>query len=214
MNFRCLSFTALFLLILPAVMPAQDQATMNQQAEKSAAAADKELNAVYKRVASNLDDEGKALLKKAQVAWLAYRDAEAKFAADEMRDGSGAPLMLFGSMTRITKERIAVLKAHLGEETVPDENGAVSAGPRKVTYTSCQAYAGSSQLIFEDGAGNEITVGVMSKAQRTGMGPDEPYVKYPEKMISRMDANPAMIGKSFLLITDKEGEVIEVKAAP
>lgn len=201
-------------MIFPAVLPAQDQATINQQAEKSAAAADKELNVVYKRVVSNLDDEGKALLKTAQVAWLAYCDAEAKFAADEMRDGSGAPLMLFGSMTRITKERIAVLKAHLGEETDSAEKEAVPVGPLKVTYTSCQAYAGSSQLIFKDEAGNEMTVGVMSKAQRTGIGPDEPYVKYPEKMISRMDANPAMVGKPFLLIRDKEGEVIQVKAAP
>ena len=126
-------------------------------------------------------------------------------------------------MARMTRERVAVLKAYLGEETPAEKEKAPtpteSAGPRKVTYVSCLAYAGSSQLLFKDAAGNEISVGVMSKAQRTGMAPEEPYVKYPEKMIggkadSDSDANPAMVGKSFLLIMDKEGKVIEVKAAP
>jgi uncharacterized protein YecT (DUF1311 family) len=223
MMFRCFSLTTLFLIALPEMVPAQDQATMNQQAAKSADAADKELNAVYKKVTANLDDEGKALLKTSQLAWLAYRDAEAKFAADEMRDGSGAPLLLYGSMARITRERVAVLKTYLGEEGPAEEEKAPTptepAAPLKVTYISCLAYAGSSQLLFKDAAGNETSVGVMSKAQRTGMAPEEPYVKYPEKMIggtpdSESDANPAMVGKSFFLIMDKEGEVVEIKAAP
>ena len=204
---------------------------MNQEAARDAAAADKDLNAVYKKVmAAQQDDEGKALLKAAQLAWLAYRDAEAKFSADEMRGGSAAPLLYSGAVTRLTKERIKVLKMHLGEEDAaepekksapPTEKPATKpAGkPQKVTFKSALQSAGSSKLVFTDEKGKKVEVSVMSKAQRTGMGPDEPYIKYPEKMLeipegSDAEANPAMLGKSFLLVKDAEGEVVEIKSAP
>jgi len=86
---------------------------MNRQAEASAAAADKELNAVYKKVMATLDDEGQALLKTSQRAWIVYRDAEAKFAADEMRDGSAAPMLYSGALASLTKERVKRLRESL-----------------------------------------------------------------------------------------------------
>ena len=86
----------LLLLAAPCFVSAQSQHAMNQEAGRDAAAADKDLNAVYKKVlAAQQDDEGKALLKAAQLAWLAYRDAEAKFSADEMRGGAGRRLRCF-----------------------------------------------------------------------------------------------------------------------
>lgn len=193
---------------------AQSQQEMNQDAAKSAAAADKELNAVYKKVMAGLDDEGKALLKASQLAWIAFRDADAKFAADEMRDGSAAPLLYSGTLARLTKQRVARLKECLGEAAAPETNE-----PAKVTYKKCEAYSGSSKLYFTDSNDEEITVSVMNKTQRSGMGKDEPFIKYPEKMVSTggkgsSDANPAMVGKSFLLIKDPDGEIIEIKQAP
>lgn len=90
-----------------------NQHEMNAAAEESAGAADKKLNAVYKKLMAALDDEGKALLKSSQRAWIAYRDAEAKFAEDEMRGGSAAPLLYFGAMTRLTEERTKQLQEAL-----------------------------------------------------------------------------------------------------
>lgn len=84
------------------------------------------------------------------------------------------------------------------------------------TYVKCIFYTGSAQLIFKDASGAEVEVGVMTKAQRTGMAPDEFYVKFPEDMIdpdAESSANAAMVGKKFILRSNAEGDVIEVKAA-
>ena len=51
-------------------------------------------------------------LAAAQRAWIAFRDAEATFAADQFRGGSAAPVVLRGtSMTETTEQRIKQLKA-------------------------------------------------------------------------------------------------------
>jgi len=90
---------------------------------------------------------------------------------------------------------------------------------KTVTYVKCVWYTGSSQLYFKDSAGQEIIAGVMDKAQRTGMAPDEFYVKFPEKMIGNPgeegppSANKAMVGKKFLLLMNAEGDVVEIQAA-
>lgn len=86
-------------------------------------------------------------------------------------------------------------------------------------YRNCQFSTGSAKLFFKDERGKEITASVMTKAQRTGMGPDEFYVKFPEEMIkvrssAGSDANPAFVGKRFLLILDAEGDVREIRKAP
>lgn len=85
------------------------------------------------------------------------------------------------------------------------------------TYVDCVFNTGSAELIFKDASGQEIRAGVMTKAQRTGMAPDEFYVKFPEQMIRHTDdsdANKAMVGKKFILIEDADGMVVEIKAAP
>lgn len=89
------------------------QQEMNEKAGEEAEAADRKLNAVYKKLMAALDDEGKALLKAAQRAWLNYRDAETKFAEDEMRGGSAAPLLHFGTMARLTESRTRDLQESL-----------------------------------------------------------------------------------------------------
>jgi TolB protein len=86
-----------------------------------------------------------------------------------------------------------------------------------VTYVNCIYYTGSAQLVFKDDKGAEVMVGVMTKAQRTGMAPDEPYVKFPEAMIDTnakdgSHANAKMVGKKFRLVKDAAGEVLEVNA--
>lgn len=93
---------------------AQSQMEMNAEAAADYEKADRRLNAVYAKVQKQLDAEGRAKLRIAQRAWVEFRDAEAQLHADtEARGGSMAPLILFGTMTRLTEERIAQLEEFL-----------------------------------------------------------------------------------------------------
>lgn len=120
MLFRIRPF-ALALFASAGLIFAQSQQEMNRQAEADAAVADKKLNAAYQKAMADLDDEGKALLKASQRAWLAYRDAEAARVADEMRGGSAAPLLYAGTLATLTKERTARLMETSGEGEEPGE---------------------------------------------------------------------------------------------
>ena len=101
----------------PLAARGQSQQEMNAEAAESFKKADKELNEVYAKVLANLDDEAKENLKKAQRAWIAWRDAEAAFRADpEARGGSMWPLVHEGTRSRLTKERVKGLKELLIEE--------------------------------------------------------------------------------------------------
>ena len=95
---------------------AQTQATMNAEARADFKLADAELNKTYEAVLKKLPDaESKEKLKQSQRAWLAFRDAEAAFAADEARGGSMAPTIRYATMTELTEQRIKQLKSHLEE---------------------------------------------------------------------------------------------------
>ena len=130
---------------------AQSQSEMNIQAQEDAAKADKVLNQVYKKVLASLDEDGVKLLKESQRAWIAFRDAEAKFAEDEARGGSMAPLLYFGAVHRLTEERIKQLKDHLGDDapaTPPVEekpkpepkSNASGAATAKTQHQAAQAF--------------------------------------------------------------------------
>jgi uncharacterized protein YecT (DUF1311 family) len=98
------------LLISP--IHAQTQAAMNAQSRAEFEQADAELNKTYQAVLKKLSDaESKDKLKQSQQAWLAFRDAEAAFAADQARGGSIAPTIRYETMTELTQQRIKQLKA-------------------------------------------------------------------------------------------------------
>lgn len=137
------------LLLLTGPLFAQSQFEMNIQAQEDAAKADKVLNQVYKKVLASLDEDGVKLLKESQRAWIAFRDAEAKFAEDEARGGSMAPLLYFGAVHRLTEERIKQLKDHLGEDapaTPPEEKpkpepkSTIGTGSAKTQHQAAQAF--------------------------------------------------------------------------
>jgi uncharacterized protein YecT (DUF1311 family) len=91
---------------------AQTQAEMNRQAAKDFKKADAELNSTYAALMGKLPDaDSKRKLKESQRAWIAFRDAEAAFAADQFRGGSAAPVLRWTSMTETTEQRIKQLKA-------------------------------------------------------------------------------------------------------
>ena len=91
---------------------AQTQAEMNRQAAKDFEKADAKLNSTYAALLAKLPDaDSKRKLKESQRAWIAFRDAEAAFAADQFRGGSAAPVLRSTSMTETTEQRIKQLKA-------------------------------------------------------------------------------------------------------
>ena len=100
----------------PCVNP-QNTFDMRVCASKQYKDADAELNRVYKIVMSALDDdEQKSLLRKAQLAWLQYRDANAEYQADLYRGGSIAPQIKLQCLADMTKARTAELKLTYDED--------------------------------------------------------------------------------------------------
>ena len=100
----------------PSHANAQSQPEMNRQAAKDFEKADAELNAVYKKVLSGLDAEGKKKFQASQRAWIAYRDAEAAFQADGERGGSMAPLVYSTTESELTGARIKALQKQLSSD--------------------------------------------------------------------------------------------------
>jgi uncharacterized protein YecT (DUF1311 family) len=104
------------LLVTTAQMHAQTQADMNAQTRAEFVKADAELNKTYEALLKKLPDVGsKEKLKQSQRAWLAFRDAEAAFAADQARGGSMAPIIRYETMTELTQQRIKQLKTRLSD---------------------------------------------------------------------------------------------------
>src|SRR6266478_2114836 len=102
--FECAALL-IWLLIPVAEIHAQTQAAMNAQARAEFVKADAELNKIYEALLAKLTDaEGKEKLKQSQRAWLAFRDAEAAFAADQARGGSMAPTIRYATMTELTQQ--------------------------------------------------------------------------------------------------------------
>ena len=98
-------------VLISGPLQGQSQQEMNAQSRKDLEMADVQLNALYQKVLKRLPDEKEgALLRKAQRAWIGFRDAEAALYADAMRGGSAAPLLYNGRKTQLTKERIKHLQ--------------------------------------------------------------------------------------------------------
>jgi uncharacterized protein YecT (DUF1311 family) len=110
---RCAAFLV-SLLIPVAQIHAQTQTAMNAQARTEFVRADAELNKAYEALLKKLPDrQGKEKLKQSQRAWLAFRDAEAAFTADQARGGSMAATIRYETMTELTQQRIKQLKTRL-----------------------------------------------------------------------------------------------------
>lgn len=103
----------LLLLGAPTAAPAQTQQEMNQQADADFRQADKELNAVYNKLIKKVPPEVKERLIDAQLAWIKFRDAEAKARAAEVEGGSMYPLLYSGSLASTTRQRTKELQEWL-----------------------------------------------------------------------------------------------------
>jgi len=103
---------------------AMTQSDLNICANKDYEAADKDLNAVYKTTMTAVQETDKELgeidpnyvgaveaLKKAQRAWIGYRDGQCDLAGFEARGGSMEPMLVSGCLADLTKKRTAELKS-------------------------------------------------------------------------------------------------------
>jgi uncharacterized protein YecT (DUF1311 family) len=103
---------------------AMTQADMNICANKDYETADLALNAVYKKTVVAMKEKDRELgeidanyvgavdaLKKAQRAWIDYRDGQCDLAGFEARGGSMEPMLVSGCLADLTKKRTDELKA-------------------------------------------------------------------------------------------------------
>src|SRR5256885_12713525 len=94
---------------------AQTQAEMTICWDKEYKTADARLNETYRQFTSKLDDEEKAQLKNAQLAWLKYRDANCDFVADQYKGGTMRPMIAAICLADVTNNRTTELKAQMKE---------------------------------------------------------------------------------------------------
>jgi len=75
-------------------------------------AADQQLNTLYARLLSQLDNDRRQKLRLAQRAWVQYRDANAEFLAAAAKGGSLAPLLKITAMADMTEARVKELGSY------------------------------------------------------------------------------------------------------
>lgn len=94
---------------------AATQAELDACAGAEYAATDKALNQAYstimKRLAGN--DGQRDLLKAAQRAWIAFRDAECAFAVDPSQQGTIFPMLMTQCLNGVTQGRLEQLQKYL-----------------------------------------------------------------------------------------------------
>ncbi len=128
------------LLISLTQVHGQTQAAMNAHARAEFEQADAELNKTYEALLAKLPDaEGKEKLKQSQRGWLAFRDAEAAFAADQARGGSMAPTIRYETITELTQQRIKQPKARHTDDAAPHEKDASTPSPTPTATSSASA---------------------------------------------------------------------------
>ncbi|GAA2857718.1 uncharacterized protein YecT (DUF1311 family) [Aminobacter niigataensis] len=93
----------------------QTQTGMNICAGSDFAASDAKLNAAYGDIMKRLSESAHArkLLQDSQRSWIAFRDAECKFASSGVEGGSIYPMMQAGCLQGLTDARVAQLGAYL-----------------------------------------------------------------------------------------------------
>ena len=102
---RAIIATTLFVLMAPAGAHAESQA-------------DAELNRLYQKIESKLsaNPAAKHQFTVAQRAWIAFRDAECKFAASGVEGGSVYPQVYGACIEDLTEARVANFNTYLSCE--------------------------------------------------------------------------------------------------
>jgi uncharacterized protein YecT (DUF1311 family) len=112
---------ALVTLVLPAAHAdecmdnAESQAAMTQCAAQAYQASDAELNELFHEIRQRLGDDAdtRHLLRDAERAWVAFRDAECAFAASAVVGGSAYPMVHDLCLDELTQSRIEQFRQYL-----------------------------------------------------------------------------------------------------
>lgn len=91
---------------------AQTQAEMNDCAARDYVSADSGLNQIYRKMAGQLSGSHRLALKKAQRAWVVYRDKACKSYGLIAEGGSMQSLLVYDCKSRLTKSRTEFLREH------------------------------------------------------------------------------------------------------
>ncbi|AMS40401.1 lysozyme inhibitor LprI family protein [Aminobacter aminovorans] len=93
----------------------QTQMGMNICAAQDYAASDAKLNVAYGDIMKRLSDNAGArkLLQDSQRAWIAFRDAECKFASSGVEGGSVQPMIHSGCLQGLIDARVTQLGSYL-----------------------------------------------------------------------------------------------------
>jgi uncharacterized protein YecT (DUF1311 family) len=118
MTIRLIGLISIFLSV--ASLEAQTQAEINATARADFKKVDVDLNKTHQAVLAKFPPNEKQKLREAQRAWVVFRDAEGAEAAKET-EGSIGPTVRYGTMTELTRKRIAELNAMIGKESSPTE---------------------------------------------------------------------------------------------
>ena len=118
---RALLSAALVALMLPAAHAdecmenAEDQAAMAQCAAQAYQASDAQLNELFHEIRQRVGDDvdTRHLLRDAERAWVAFRDAECAFAASAVAGGSAYPMVLDLCLNELTQSRIEQFRQYL-----------------------------------------------------------------------------------------------------
>lgn len=99
----------------PQTVLAQSTQTVLAQVQREYRSVDGELNASYQALMRQLDEGARPHLVKAQLAWIAFRDAERAFEEDLYREGTHRPVAGYEALVRLTRQRTHEFNA-AGEE--------------------------------------------------------------------------------------------------
>jgi uncharacterized protein YecT (DUF1311 family) len=75
--------------------------------------ADAELNRVYEQLSAQLSDVRRERLRRAQRAWIVFRDRNSTFVASTVEGGTLYPVLEIMELTSMTQARTDQLKAYL-----------------------------------------------------------------------------------------------------
>jgi uncharacterized protein YecT (DUF1311 family) len=105
---RILTTITICLLTLTAFSQTQQQ--LNREAAERYQKVDAELNKVYKELMALLSPERKALLVKAQRAWITFRDTHCQYESSIYEGGSMKPLLHAMCKQDLTEHRLKQLE--------------------------------------------------------------------------------------------------------
>ncbi|MEM1426849.1 MAG: lysozyme inhibitor LprI family protein, partial [Cyanobacteria bacterium P01_H01_bin.130] len=88
----------------------------------------------------NLSPTRQQLLRRSQIAWIAYRDRECRFYDSSAEGGSLQPLLSSGCKTRLTRDRTALLTRYLNGQASPNlsEDNSITEAQRQERYRQVQ----------------------------------------------------------------------------